>query len=66
MHTLELAEVELDSIEGSYLQTVNYTKARFNNKPVSRTLLDKTQRNIGLLTAVLSDELRFVNIFLCS
>jgi len=39
--------------KGRYLHTVNYTKARFNNKPVSGTLLDKTQGNIGLLSAVL-------------
>jgi hypothetical protein len=51
MHTSKVAEVV--SLEGHYLQIVNYTKARFNSKPVSRTLLDKTQRNIGLLIAVL-------------
>jgi hypothetical protein len=43
----------LKSLEGCYLQTVSYTKARLNNKLVGHTVLDKTQRNIGWLTTVL-------------
>jgi hypothetical protein len=54
MHTSKWAGGALNSVEGRYLQTVNYTKARFNNKPLGRTWLDKTQKNIGLLIAVLN------------
>jgi hypothetical protein len=37
---------------------------RLSDKVVGFTKLDKTQRDFGLLFAVLSDELQLVNIFL--
>jgi hypothetical protein len=53
MHTSEGAGGGLNSLEGRYLQTVSYTKARLDNKLVGHTVLDKTQGNIGWLTTVL-------------
>ena len=53
MNTSKCAGGCFNSLEGRYLQTVSYTKARLNNKPVGSTVLDKTQRNIGLVIAVL-------------
>jgi len=37
---------------------------RLSDKVIGYTKLDKAQRDFGLLFAVLSDELQFVNIFL--
>jgi hypothetical protein len=53
MHTSKWAGGGLNSLEGRYLQTVSYKTARLNKKLVGRTVLDKTQRIIGLLIAVL-------------
>jgi hypothetical protein len=47
MHTSKGVEEGLDSLEGRYLQTVNYTKAPLNDKLVGLSVLDKMQRNIG-------------------
>jgi hypothetical protein len=39
----------MNSLEVRCLQTVSYTKAQLNDILVDLTVLDKTQRNIGLL-----------------
>jgi len=54
MHISKGAEGGFNSLEGRYLQTVSYTKIRLNEKLVGRKVLDKTRRNIGLMTAVLN------------
>jgi len=54
MHTSKGAEGGLNSLESRYLQTGSYTKARLNEKLVGPTVLDKTRRNIGLMSADLN------------
>jgi hypothetical protein len=67
MHTSKGAEEGLDSLEGRCLPTVSYTKAPLIDKLVDLSVLDKMQRNIGLLTSVLkSGELQFVTFHLYS
>jgi len=53
MRTSKGAGGGLNSLEGPYLQTVSYKKKQLNIKLVGRTLLDRTEINIGLLIAVL-------------
>ena len=43
----------MNQLEWYYSQTINYTKGTANDKVTVLTNLDKTQRNIGLLCAVL-------------